>query len=968
MAKVMRLIIFVCVALVAISVPAASSVQSQQERIRPGFRQRLPSSIRPFSAFRRRGQEASDSVVYLNIVYLRLVGTRQCATGELTVVVHGKALNNATLGDVQTSLTRTFASSLKEPSSTLAIRRWSWKDPLFLRLTLNRRAVRTGTGLPRSTPLYQVAKQRLFVFVRKPTPTSSCRRAALDPRPLYGVPKVGVQDKYTLHVSMDVLGMSLREPLEHQEEEPGPASVSTYAAAQAILDGASSFGIGAFGSAKPNLKQISMYASGAELEKQVYTPTTSQLALFLPSKTFFGVEVTSVSDGTFRIPVSASRLVPFSAMSYMCTGSQTHKLTQTGMNVLEKRVHGKENPPSEGAEVLLNLLAARKPVNGVFEQDPTVVLLQLWRTPEGSESWQETPLMWEFPDTLEAIEDAGEYRSGILSSIAANTRIIGKMAGWLASRSLSRRFIRTLIRLNNIDLEEAFSMSDKDRRHSAADFRSVQEFFTRPINYHVYRDMDPRASIMAPADSLIQNIYTIRPDFKGEISHPIIPQVKSTSFNLREFLYGARQVPPLQLQSPSNRLFVSILYLAPSDYHRVHSPADWRVTSQTYIPGCTPSVSRRNLEAGDLLHRYERTALIGHWDPEKNGQQLFFSVTMVAAMFVGGLRLSWEEEPLGASMRLGRCTRYTESYEKQVDVELCASQEIGAFRFGSTVVMIFEAPEDFDMTSVGQCSHVAAGQPAGYLGQGRERPLQERCNAFRGNFESPFHFWKHLQKTSSVDDILKQNTLAPRAWRQEPGRVWAEVLRATERGLLYGFALSHYLLKRWATENGNLGELVLGQPEVLRQNINSSDSVIREGFRCFAAKDKKQIRLQMSGRQSQVSLTATVTPDEQFLFQHPFYGCVGDEKLGKLVRGIDATWILLPERAVLLTLKVSTGSKQEDGRVLRVATTKIEVQTEPCQGGWEESRVGTTSTTCAIRTVEKREESISEGVLTNGDL
>ncbi|CBZ53885.1 putative phosphatidylserine decarboxylase proenzyme [Neospora caninum Liverpool] len=728
---------------------------------------------------------------------------------------------------------------------------------------LNRRVIRIGTGLPSSTPLSQVAKGRLLLFVRKVTPTSSCRGAALDPRPLFGVPKVGLQDKYTLHVSMDVLGLTPKDPSQQGEATtPAGERVSSYQAAQILLEGLPSFAIGDFGSATASLRKRPRKARDASLDRKVYTPSASQLALLLPSTTYFGVDVTSVEDATFRIPVSTARLVPSSSMSYICTGSQSHRLTHTGMNTLEEGVRGlgKKNKVNAGAELLLSLLAARKPVAGVSEQDPTVILLQLWRHPDGSETWQETPLIWEFPNTLEAFEEA-------------------------------------------VDMEEAFSMSDPDSRHSAAEFRNLQEFFTRPINYMIYRDMDPRASIMSPADSLVQNVYAIRPNSQGLITHQIIPQV-----------------------------------------------------------------SRKNLESGDLLQKYERTALVGHWDPENKGQQLFFSVTMVAAMFVGGLHLSWEEEPLGAQMRLGSCTRYTETFEKQVNVPLCASQELGAFRFGSTVVMIFEAPGDFDMTSLGQCSHVAAGQPAGYLGQGLRRPLQERCNAFRGNFDSSFQFLQHLKKTPDHDEVLKENTLAPRAWREEPGRVWREIVRATERGLLYGFPLSRYLLNRWALQNDNMGEVVLGQPAVLQQGVDGSDVVIREGFRCFATQNKTQMRLEMMGRQSQVSLFVRVSQDEQLLFHHPFYGCTGNEKLGKLVQGIHASWTLQPEHAVLLTLKVSTGSKQDDGRTLRVVNSTILVQTEPCQGGWEDSRVGTTSTTCVVRTVEKREDSSSETALTNEDL
>jgi len=39
------------------------------------------------------------------------------------------------------------------------------------------------------------------------------------------------------------------------------------------------------------------------------------------------------------------------------------------------------------------------------------------------------------------------------------------------------------------------------------------------------------------------------------------------------------------LTNPVNRLHQCIIYLAPGDYHRFHSPADWTVYARRHFPG-----------------------------------------------------------------------------------------------------------------------------------------------------------------------------------------------------------------------------------------------------------------------------------------------------------------------------------------------------------------------------------------------
>ncbi|PFH35658.1 phosphatidylserine decarboxylase [Besnoitia besnoiti] len=84
--------------------------------------------------------------------------------------------------------------------------------------------------------------------------------------------------------------------------------------------------------------------------------------------------------------------------------------------------------------------------------------------------------------------------------------------------------------------------------------------------------------------------------------------------------------------------------------------------------------------------------------------------------------------------------------------------------------------------------------------------------------------------------------------------------------------------------------------------------------------------------------------------------------------GIPACCVLMgfAERTVRLTLVVETGSKNR--KDLTLTTTRIEVETDPCDGGWEDSTVGTTTTMCMIRSVERDAVNMLTTSLVNEDL
>lgn len=162
-------------------------------------------------------------------------------------------------------------------------------------------------------------------------------------------------------------------------------------------------------------------------------------------------------------------------------------------------------------------------------------------------------------------------------------------------------------------------------------------------------------------------------------------------------------------------LYYCVIYLAPGDYHRFHSPVSWVVMTRRHFAGELYSVSpylQRTLPG--LFTLNERVVLLGRW------RWGFFSYTPVGATNVGSIVINFDRE-----LRTNSLTTDTEAdrqaeaaaergepysgfaeatYENASQVlhghALKRGEEMGGFQLGSTIVLVFEAPKGRRTTSL----------------------------------------------------------------------------------------------------------------------------------------------------------------------------------------------------------------------------------------------------------------------------
>lgn len=133
------------------------------------------------------------------------------------------------------------------------------------------------------------------------------------------------------------------------------------------------------------------------------------------------------------------------------------------------------------------------------------------------------------------------------------------------------------------------------------------------------------------------------------------------------------------------------------DYHCFHSPVNWTVRFRRHFPGLLLSVNPSIAKwVAGLFSLNERVVYVGEWE---HG---FFSMTPVGATNVGSIRIYGDQDLRTNCSKwhlpLPYYDRYMGQGESGDQIKLEKGQIFGEFNLGSTIVLIFEAPKDFEFS------------------------------------------------------------------------------------------------------------------------------------------------------------------------------------------------------------------------------------------------------------------------------
>jgi len=227
----------------------------------------------------------------------------------------------------------------------------------------------------------------------------------------------------------------------------------------------------------------------------------------------------------------------------------------------------------------------------------------------------------------------------------------------------------------DIDLDEV--------RYPLDSFRTFNDFFCRSLREGTRPVADLPAGLVSPVDGEVMTYGVI------SSQQARVEQVKGATYHVPAFL----GIDPVEAkESAASVVRYVVLYLAPGNYHRIHSPCQVRVQSGRHycgelLPVRSPVLRRVN----DIFTVNERVVLSGTW---RSGQM---HMALVAATNVGSIFLDFDAKLKTNRLRdiAVHCGGDVSSKLYPDGVSLGAGDPVGGFRLGSTVVLVFDAPEDF---------------------------------------------------------------------------------------------------------------------------------------------------------------------------------------------------------------------------------------------------------------------------------
>ena len=239
--------------------------------------------------------------------------------------------------------------------------------------------------------------------------------------------------------------------------------------------------------------------------------------------------------------------------------------------------------------------------------------------------------------------------------------------------------IRAFIHIYRPNMDEAIHSDIKN-------YKSYNEFFTRRLREGA-RNIELSEDIfISPVDGEIVDY--------GHIEKDKLIQAKNYEYGLEELIGEDNK-------SQYTKGYFITIYLAPTDYHRIHCPLKGQIKSSDHLGEYLYSVNKAAQNSIPKLYIKNERAVLQISSSKSN-----YCLVSVGASIVGSIVPFWNQEinPSRKSLirdwKDGPAERVTK-YQ---------GDELAYFRMGSTVIIIFEDSNKLDLDSLKENKLVKFGE------------------------------------------------------------------------------------------------------------------------------------------------------------------------------------------------------------------------------------------------------------------
>jgi len=247
---------------------------------------------------------------------------------------------------------------------------------------------------------------------------------------------------------------------------------------------------------------------------------------------------------------------------------------------------------------------------------------------------------------------------------------MGRLAG-SENRIIKGLLIKCFIWLYRPNLEEALISDIKQ-------FPTYNSFFTRKLKKETRPIESSKLSIVSPVDGRIID--------HGLVENNMLIQAKKHSYSVEE-LVGEK----VTNKNSVKQYFITI-YLAPTDYHRIHCPYEGYISSTCHMGKSLFSVNEKAQDnIPNLYIKNERTVM-----KVENSLFSYFLVS-VGASIVGSVVPFWSD--FRSKFRKDYIDEWNKGPEESKKQAL-RGQELAHFKMGSTVILLFNDSSKLDLHSL----------------------------------------------------------------------------------------------------------------------------------------------------------------------------------------------------------------------------------------------------------------------------